>query len=321
VGFIPDPVSNPDPVSKKIDEIYKEFDAGFTTFSKVKPYLLAFEPCDRTLASREIADYAKRLETLHAGFRREFAVPLGLPEVDAVLAVIVLNSRESFDRYCLRRDGRKMAPHIKGIYEYDLRRIVVYFDTHAPYEVLFHEGVHQLVHFHTLRAAEGRPPQGASTYWFQEGLGTYFEGFRQKGDEVELDPRLNRSRLPIVKQSLQVREERGDFIPLGVLVGTTVDEFWQWFERLRQNDPAEATRKAQLYYAESWALVYFLRESGENHRKAFDAYFREELSGFRSEAGAPRHRKDVFEALVREHLGKELHQLEEEFVEFIRNLK
>ena len=55
------------------------------------------------------------------------------------LPVIVFNSRGSFDRYFLERDKRRMADSIKGIYEYDRRRIVVYQDANVPYEVLLHE--------------------------------------------------------------------------------------------------------------------------------------------------------------------------------------
>jgi hypothetical protein len=78
-------------------------------------------------------------------------------------------------------------------------------------------------------------------------------------------------------------------------------------------EPAEVTRKAQLYYAESWAFSHFLRQAGPSHRKVFDAYFRREVAGTGSKA--------VFEELVRNELGLDLAQLEDQFVKYIQGLK
>lgn len=301
-----------DPLSKARQAVIEEFGTDVAFYSTIKPYLLAAEFSERFIGAQLIEDYARRLETLHQAFRKEFAEPLRLPEVDEVLVVLILNSRESFDRYCEKRENRRMASHIKGIYEYNRRRVVIYHDFHAPYEVLFHEGIHQLVHYYTLRASEGR--KVAATYWFQEGLGTYFEGFRRTGgDAFEFDPGSNRSRLPIVKQSLL--QDAKDFISLNVLVGMTVDEFWGWFEgnRTEPHQAEDTTRMAQLYYAESWAFVTFLRQRGGNHQKTFEDYFKLELAG---EGG-----KEAFERVLWSNLRMELPHLEQEFVEYVRNLR
>ena len=302
-----------DPVGRETQAIYREFPGSQFIFNlHSKPYLIALERSDRFIAKELVEEYARRMETIHLAFRREMADALGLPPVnDALLKVVILNSRESFDRYCEKRDKKRMAPAIKGLYEYRERRILTYYDLGAPYEVLLHEGTHQLVHYYTLRETEGR--KIPSSYWFQEGLGTYFEGFRRRIDgEIVLDPGSNSQRLPTLKQIL-LQQDRRDFIPLTMLVGMTVDEFWDWFERGMLTEPAEVTRKAQLYYAESWAFAHFLRQAGGNHRKVFDAYFRREISGTGSKA--------VFEELVRTELGVDLPQLEDQFVKYIQALK
>jgi len=302
-----------DPVSRDTQAIYREFPGSqFIINLHSKPYLIALERSDRFIAKELVEEYARRMETIHLAFRREMGDALGLPPVsDALLKVVVLNSRESFDRYCEKRDKKQMAPAIKGLYEYRERRILTYYDLNAPYEVLLHEGTHQLVHYYTLRETDGR--KIPSSYWFQEGLGTYFEGFRRRIDgEIVLDPGSNSQRLPTLKQIL-LQNDRRDFIPLTMLVGMTVDEFWDWFERGMLTEPAEVTRKAQLYYAESWAFTHFLRQAGGNHRKVFDAYFRREISGTGSKA--------VFEELVRTELGVDLPQLEDQFVKYIQALK
>jgi len=302
-----------DPVARATQSIYWEFPGSQFIFNlHTKPYLIALERSDRFIAKELVEEYGRRMETIHLAFRREMGDALALPPVnDTLLKVVILNSRESFDRYCEKRDKRRMAPAIKGLYEYRERRILTYYDLSAPYEVLLHEGTHQLVHYYTLRETEGR--KIPTSYWFQEGLGTYFEGFRRGMDgEIVLDPGSNSQRLPTLKQIL-LQQDRREFIPLTMLVGMTVDEFWDWFERGMMNEPADVTRKAQLYYAESWAFAHFLRQAGGNHRKVFDAYFRREIAGTGSKA--------VFEELVRSELGLDLPQLEDQFVKYIQGLR
>lgn len=302
-----------DPVGRATQSIYYEFLGSQFIFNvHTKPYLIALERSDRFIAKELVEEYARRMETIHLAFRREMGDALSLPPVnDTLLKVVILNSRESFDRYCEKRDRKRMAPAIKGLYEYREKRILTYYDLSAPYEVLLHEGTHQLVHYYTLRETEGR--KIPTSYWFQEGLGTYFEGFRRRLDgEIVLDPGANSQRLPTLKQIL-LQQDRRDFIPLTMLIGMTVDEFWDWFERGMMNEPAEVTRKAQLYYAESWAFAHFLRQAGGNHRKVFDAYFRREISGQGSKAS--------FEELVRTELNLDLPQLEDQFVKYIQGLR
>ncbi len=295
-------------------EIFEDFGTEVIFYESARPYLVAIEPSDRYLARELSVQYADRLGALGAAFRREFGGPLGLPEVEAVLPVVVLSSRSSFDRYCEARERKRLDPAIKGIYEYDRRRVVLYHDFGVPTEVLFHEGAHQLVHHYTLRGTEGLRRGAAGTYWFQEGTGTYFEGFqRRPTGEILIDVSVNHGRLATLKQTLN-QHGMADFIPLSVLVGMTVEDFWRWYQGLMSEGGGQSTlRKAQLYYAESWAFVHFLRQKGGNHRKVFDEYFRAEISG--------RGGKEVFEGLVRDHLRKDLSELEKEFVEYILALR
>ncbi|MBI2898829.1 MAG: hypothetical protein HYY17_01455 [Planctomycetes bacterium] len=276
-----------------------------------RPFLVAVERGERYSADVVIKEYASRLTELHDFFRREFASAVELPEIDEVLAVVVLSSRESYDAYTRRvNDGEEHSPQIRGVYEFTRGRIVTYHDPMAPFEVILHEGVHQLVHCYTKRL--GREGSASTTQWFQEGLGTYFEGFRRTGDgQIFLDPEVNRLRLPAVKQA--ILDQKRTFTPLAVLTGMTIDGFWSWYREQRRADDLMATRLAQVFYAESWALVYFLRARGGNYRRAFDEYFRLELEG--------RGGKEGFERAIRTHLGKDLQELEKEFVDYIQQLE
>lgn len=302
-----------DPYGRAVRRLQQEFGSRFF-YHKAKPYLIALEASPRYHSTMVMEDYAQRMEILHATFRREFGQALNLPEVEPALVVLIFNSRESFDRYFLERDRKRMSDSIKGIYEYDRerRRIVVYHDYNVPSDVLFHEGVHQLVHYHTLRETEGHRVYGS--YWLQEGLGTYFEGLRRGEQGGFFDPAGGRDRLPTLKQALPPRVGgKGDFIPLNVLVGLTVDHFWQWFEEGMVAEPEQTTQKARLYYAQSWALVHFLRHRGGAHARVLDEYLRREISG--------RGGKEAFEDLVRHHLKMELAELEEDFIAYIQGLR
>ncbi len=299
------------PVMKRVRE---EFGERFF-FRESWPYYIALEPGERFRLLDAFGAYARCLETVHRAFRKEFAEPLGLPEVKAPLLVLVFNSRSSFDRYCEERDGKAMHPSIKGVYEYHHERIVVYHDEgEVPFDVLYHEGSHQLVHHYTLRQAgrdRGAPPRTVQgSFWFQEGLGTYFEGVRPREEGFNFE---GRDRAPTLKQALHPHGPRREFIGLGVLVGLTVDDFWKWFRDELARDPLGTPNKARLYYAESWALVHFLRHQGGNARQVFDDYFAQELE----EKGG----KEAFVKLVQKHLRIELSELEEQFIKYIRELR
>lgn len=276
-----------------------------------RPFLVAVERGERYQVDGVIKEYAARLMELYEFFRREFGSTVGLPEIDDVLPVVVLSSRESYDAYTRRvNDGEEHSPQIRGVYEFSRGRIVTYHDPMSLFEIILHEGAHQLVHAYTKRFTRGEA--GTTTQWFQEGLGTYFEGFRRSADGgILLDPAVNRSRLPAIKQA--IAEPGKTYTPLAVLAGMTIDGFWAWFREQRKADDLMATRKAQVFYAESWALVYYLRAKGGNHRKAFDEYFRLELEG--------RGGKESFERVIKKHLDWDLSQLEQEFIDYVRALE
>ena len=268
-----------------------------------RPFFVAVERGERYLADVVIKEYATRLGELYQYFRNEFK----LPPVDEVLPVLVLASRESYDAYRRRvNDGEEDPPQIRGVYEFTRTRIVTYHDPMANFEVILHEGVHQLVHHYTRRMT--REGSGTTTQWFQEGIGTYFEGFRRAEG---MDPAVNESRLRGFRHAVS-DPNRALFTPINVLTGMTIDGFWNWYREQRRADEAIAARKTQAFYAESWALVYYLRSKGGNHRLAFDEYFQLELEG---KGG-----KEGFERVIAKHLNLDLAELERELIDYIRSL-
>ncbi len=275
-----------------------------------KPFLIAMEKSERFSVDSVIREYAERLSELYDFFRQEFKSAIELPEIDDVLPVVVLASRESFDAYTRRvNSGEEYPSQIRGIYEPTRRRVILYHDFVAPFEVILHEGVHQLVHSYMRRF--GGNGGASSIQWFYEGLGTYFEGFRRSGDgQIFLAPEVNRSRLPAMKHA--IAPQSNTYTPLAALTGMTRDAFWTWHRDQYRIDPELCNRKSQAFYAQSWALVYFFRTQGGAYRRAFDEYFRLELEG---QGG-----KESFEQTIRKHLDLALDELENQFIEYVRKL-
>ena len=120
------------------------------------------------------------------------------------------------------------------------------------FECLYHEGMHQFLHFHVPN-----PP-----IWFDEGLAQYFETARPKfvssGEEPSYDVgRVKRGALDYFRRSLG----RGSTVPLRSLIAMSRAEFY-------------GSRRS-LCYAEAWALTHFLVESEDRRLKQlwFDYFF------------------------------------------------
>ncbi len=112
---------------------------------------------------------------------------------------------------------------------------------------------HEAAHLYYFRIAEA---SGAPS-WYAEGMATQFEGFRWAGSKYVYD-RLSRSRLPFLRRAI----EQGRLLPLDQVVSGDA-------LTLINSD----TEKALVFYAECWALVYFLTQTDqEEHREAFRRY-------------------------------------------------
>jgi hypothetical protein len=294
-------------------ELSRDFPGSRFVYSEaVRPYVLVLEPNERFVDGERIREYGHELELAYTAYRRDVADRIGLPAVtDTILPVVVLSSRAAFDRHCERADGRRQPAETKGYYDWIRRRIVTYQDAVVPRDVMLHEGAHQLLHYHQLRQTETRKVH--VSFWLQEGLASYCEGLRRRVDgEIVLDPAVDSRRFPLLRHVAE-RADRGEFVPLAKLVEMSVDGYWDQVHRLRQEDPSAADRQAQILYAESWALVHFLRQSGPRHRRVFESALRRELSGSAS--------KRSFAEVLRAELGVDPAELEPQFLRYIQSLR
>ncbi len=133
---------------------------------------------------------------------------------------------------------------------------------------------HEAAHLYYFRIASGV----AAPSWYAEGMATQFEGFEWTGSSYVYN-RLSRVRLPFVKQAMN----QGRHLPVAELVqGDALT--------LINSD----TDKALLFYAECWALVYFLtqtdlaeyRDGFQRYREAVDSGKPAALAEFLPDLGA-----------------------------------
>lgn len=261
-GSIERPLEN---ISAITNKLYEEFGPKFYV-SVSKPYLLAIEKSDTYLAQGKIEEYVKVLNALYKGFMDKFKDVLGLHEANDYLLVIILNSRESFDDYFLHSRGVPLSPEINGLYEYRNKRLIVYNEPNSHYHSLLHEGTHQLVHYFAKNTI--------NVFWLQEGLSNYFESTHFDGIASN-DKDINKDRLRDYKVALS----EGKLARLEDIAKLSIDDFWKWFYGEERNIKSNSA-DAKVYYAESWALIYFLQNSKDGaFRQQFNSYFKKALDG------------------------------------------
>jgi hypothetical protein len=244
-----------------------EFETGFA-FRAKHPLLIAVEKAPHFAVEVLLEDYDEHLGQLHAALRSDFKDVFDLKSSGRVLPVVVLGSREAYDRYAKRTRGEAMPKTVSGHYEYARRRLILYVGPRGEQQVLFHEGTHQVVH-HFAQTA-----RGPEAFWFLEGLACYYEAFGRDDQGGIVFHVVNRNRLPAAAEAF----ERGEAMPLEAFLGMTAEDFWR-----RMRDPAleggDRDRLARRLYAEAWALWHFLLNTTPERKRAAADYVRAELKG------------------------------------------
>jgi Flp pilus assembly protein TadD len=116
----------------------------------------------------------------------------------------------------------------------------------APYHVIFHEYTHFLID-NTLGRANIPP-------WFNEGIAEFYERFLIENDQKITLGALNENHLRLLQQN--------KFISLETLFGV---DYYSLHRQTKQS--------AELFYAQSWALVhYFLQGNGGARKPQFGKF-------------------------------------------------
>jgi hypothetical protein len=299
-----------------------ENDTNFEIYTspELSPFVLVGEKNDKADLPAIFSKFEDLLPKLYRTFMKEFGDSLQLDRIEvAELPIVFYTKRATYDAWWNKVYGTSSIPDVYGVFSYVERKVSLYYDltldridSGRTREVLLHEAIHQLVDHYT----RGRKkPDRFGAWWFQEGLGNYFEGYYLAAGQVELAPGKMTSRLPLARELMSRPENESGYVPLKKLMVWTVEEIWKnWLEIGREDERQGQVRTLQCAYAESWALVNFLCHSHDGkYRDFFVNYFRSELEG----RGGPLE----FERLLSiHHPGTDLDKLEEQFKDFLRKL-
>jgi hypothetical protein len=304
------PGSRDEQVRRFSEGVYREFGANkfWIRERPSSPFIMAGELNDWVTLTLMFDEFEKALDSLLVSLRAEFGDPIG--DFNEILPVVIFTSRATFDEYLRKGNNPPLPPEVPGVYEYSKRRVVfLHGRSGYPIEVILHEAVHQVVHYHIRHQAEHDRHQ---TWWFQEGMATYFEQFKRgPTGNVVVDPALTSPRLPALREMAQ----RGELPELQRLMGLDIEDIWTHWNRPGGSPDAQERkmRFTQLCYGHVWVLVHYLRHgAGGKYRKLFDEYFKRELRG---EGGM-----DAFIRLLSDRFGMELQELEHEIAAYIAAL-
>jgi tetratricopeptide (TPR) repeat protein len=189
-------------------------------------------------SEKEIKRAATKLEQFRETFRQLFAtVKL---ESSVPTNVIVFKSNSYYKEFKPKRADGKTDDFVAGFFQpgEDVNYITLSMDGRDEeiFKVIFHEYVHSILNAQFSRITI--PP------WFNEGLAEYYSTFQIRDDRVVS------LGLPIAGH-LQMLQ-RTDLMPLETLFSISGYGLLQMSDRPRS-----------LFYAESWALVHYLIQSGK----------------------------------------------------------
>jgi tetratricopeptide (TPR) repeat protein len=217
------------------------------------------ETAHYTVRTNESEAFARELAVLAEAAYAEFAIYFGseikLPGKDR-MQLWAFRSYEDYRRHCVET---RAEDHLNaaGFARSDSNTVVGWNKTKSEKQFL-ETMVHEAAHLYYFRAfPAGRPPS-----WHAEGLATYFEGFDWDGKKYRFGG-LSEGRVAFARDAMK----GGRHIPLKDLLGGDA-------LGLINSD----MQKALLFYAECWALNYYLSVT-EN--KAY----REAYLGYRAETG------------------------------------
>ena len=321
----PDP-KNPYPIASVSDDVRRLFavygdDPHYQIYKSaaLSPFVLVGERNENADLPAIFAKFEDLLPKLYRTFMKEFGDSLKLERIEGYeLPIVFYTRRASYDEWWSKVYGTSSIPDIYGVFSYVERRVSLYYDltldridSGRTREVLLHEAIHQLVDHYTRRK---KKENGLGAWWFQEGLGNYFEGYYLAAGEVTLAPGKMTSRLPLAKELMAKPENESGYVPLESLMVWTVEAIWKNWEDVTSEDERQSqVRILKCAYAESWALVNFLCHADNGKfRPFFLKYFESELEG--------RGGSDEFERLLSLYHGMDVPALEMLFKEFLKKL-
>lgn len=310
---------------KRIAFLKGEFGEEFFTFMcddgvMPRPYLVAVEHkknVDMEIVEKELAQIFGSLYRL---FYSEYGELLQLDPIAVPVPVLLFNSKDAYE------EARGAHPRIlpissefaAGYYTPGTGLLVQWHPDsdgrklkQTLWNVMFHEGTHQLVDFSTKKFG-GSIALGAP--WFQEGVAEYLGGAKRETVPGEkpgtFDYKFSLGEfLPHRFTTVQRAIQTGSVIPLYELTHLDFGNFVA--RRDSQEGSSDNQRYIDVLYAQGWALVMFLNRAGDGkYKNMFNEYF---VAESRGEGGGPK-----FSEIFMLETDEDWADFDQEFVEWVQ---
>lgn len=194
------------------------------------------------------------VESAYQGYQKQLPSPI---ETKSKFTVYLFGTRKQWEDFTKDFAGRQWPIYMKikkGAYYLKGACVTYNIGRERTFSVLAHEGWHQF----NKRHFRFRLPS-----WIDEGIATMFETSKYQKGWFYFQPERNVGRLGALKKTLL----QNNMIPLRELIGTNPGEVIV----------TDDTGAVMAFYAQSYALVRFLRE--ENYGKRLRNFHRLLLGG------------------------------------------
>ncbi len=195
------------------------------------------------------------MESAYKVYSSQIPEPIG---TTTKLTIFLFADRTQWEHFTWTFTGDQAQVFYKikaGAYYYNGSCIAYDIGTERTLSALGHEGWHQF----SSRHFKYRLPS-----WLDEGVAMLFEKFSYKDGTIIFDPAENSYRIDGLRKTL----ESGSMIPLRELTAINPGQV------LSDSD----TSAVSAFYSQSYALVRFLRESDNGHRR--EIYYKLLADGF-----------------------------------------
>jgi len=160
------------------------------------------------------------------------------------LEIFLFQSRYEWDQFTRTRYPQRQATYRRirsgGYTAGDVCVVYALRNRGQTLGVIAHEGMHQYLSRHISAPLPA---------WLNEGLASYCEAVDLAGDTPRFTPQRNLYRMNSLREALA----EGRLIPLGELLNTDAGTI------LMQGE----SRRTRTYYAQSWALIAYLRHGAD----------------------------------------------------------
>ncbi len=175
------------------------------------------------------------MESAHKAYQSQLPKPI---ETKTMFTVYLFGDRAQWEEFTKEFTGPAARLYLKiqkGAYYLNDACVAYNIGRTRTFSVLAHEGWH---HFNSKHFTYRMPS------WLDEGIATLFEASRYEKGLFYFDPQQNGGRLGSLRKTLQT----DNIIPLRTLIG------------LNPGEVVSDTDDVMAFYAQSYALVRFLRE-------------------------------------------------------------